>query len=48
MSAEARNYAYRVKITDPNKKENTLSKELLQQYRTDVEKYLKKSDGNKT
>ena len=47
MSAEARNYVYRVKVTDPNKKEATISWEMLQQYRKDVAEYLKKTDGNK-
>lgn len=47
MSAEARNFVYRVKITEPNKKEATISRETLQKYREDVRQYLKPSDSKK-
>lgn len=47
MSAEARNYVYRVKVTDPEKKEATISHEKLEQYRKDVTAYLEKRNGNK-
>lgn len=45
MSAEARNYVYRVKITEPKKKEAMISRETLQKYREDVRQYLKPSDS---
>ena len=48
MSAETRNYVYRVKITDPNKKEPTISLETVRSYQKEVARYLKKTDGNKT
>ena len=47
MSAEARNYVYRVKVTDANKKEETMSRDTLEQYRKDVAAYLEKRNGNK-
>lgn len=47
MSAEARNYVYRVKVTDPDKKEATISSEKLEQYRKDVAAYLEKRNGSK-
>ena len=47
MSAEARNYVYRVKVTDPNKKLPTISLDFAKQCQREVEKYLKKPDGNR-
>lgn len=47
MSAEARNYVYRVKVTDPNKKVPTITLDFAKQCQKEVEQYLKKTDGNK-
>ena len=47
MSAEARNYVYRVKVTDPEKKIPTISLDFAKQCQKEVEQYLKKPNGNK-
>jgi len=47
MSATARDYAFIVKIKDPEKPESKMSKERLEECIKMVEPYLKKNDEQK-
>lgn len=47
MSATARNYAFIVRVKEPEKKEPTISKAKVEECKKMVEPYLKKSNGNK-
>jgi len=47
MSAEARNYVYVVKVTDPEKKIPPISLDFARQCQKEAEQYLKRPDGNK-
>lgn len=48
MSASARNYAFIVKVKEPEKPESELTKERLEECKKMVEPYLKKNDGKKS
>lgn len=47
MSAEARNYVYVVKVTNPEKEIPPISLDFAKQCQREAEKYLKRPDGNR-